>query len=100
MGFLKGVVLATGILCSFAIQAQGFPNKPVRLIIAFTPGIAAGCVTGAAPRPAGAPLWPCANMPATNVAAAAATIAENPERVRRDTCIATPPERDTLSRRP
>ena len=38
MGFLKGVVFALGIFSTLSIQAQGFPNKPVRLIIAFTPG--------------------------------------------------------------
>ena len=38
MGFLKSGLLLLGILFSFSIQAQGFPNKPVRIIIAFTPG--------------------------------------------------------------
>jgi len=38
MGFLKGTVFLLGIFLSFSIQAQSFPNKPVRLIIAFTPG--------------------------------------------------------------
>ena len=38
MGFPKGIVLILGIFLSLSIQAQNFPNKPVRLIIAFTPG--------------------------------------------------------------
>ncbi len=38
MGFLKGIVFLLGVFSSLSIQAQNFPNKPVRLIIAFTPG--------------------------------------------------------------
>ncbi len=38
MGFLKGIIFLLGIFLSLSAQAQNFPNKPVRLIIAFTPG--------------------------------------------------------------
>src|SRR5512139_1720653 len=38
MGFLKGGLLFLGLFFSFSIQAQNFPVKPVRLVIAFTPG--------------------------------------------------------------
>jgi tripartite-type tricarboxylate transporter receptor subunit TctC len=38
MDCLKGLVLLFGIFLSFSIPAQGFPNKPVRMVIAFTPG--------------------------------------------------------------
>jgi tripartite-type tricarboxylate transporter receptor subunit TctC len=38
MGFHKVVTLVIGILFSGLVSAQGFPNKPVRLVIAFTPG--------------------------------------------------------------
>jgi tripartite-type tricarboxylate transporter receptor subunit TctC len=39
MGFLlRSGLLLLGVLFSFSLQAQGFPNKPVRLIISFTPG--------------------------------------------------------------
>ena len=38
MDFLKGGLLLLGILFSFSVQAQSYPTKPVRLVIAFTPG--------------------------------------------------------------
>jgi tripartite-type tricarboxylate transporter receptor subunit TctC len=38
MGLHKGLVLFLGVFLSFQLQAQSFPTKPVRLIIAFTPG--------------------------------------------------------------
>ena len=38
MGFHKGFVFLLGIFITLSTQAQNFPNKPVRLIIAFTPG--------------------------------------------------------------
>jgi tripartite-type tricarboxylate transporter receptor subunit TctC len=39
MGFLRGVsAVLIGLAVSFQAGAQGYPNKPVRLIIAFTPG--------------------------------------------------------------
>ncbi|MGH9649686.1 MAG: tripartite tricarboxylate transporter substrate binding protein, partial [Terriglobales bacterium] len=38
MDFLKGLVFLLGISLSPALLAQSFPNKPVRLVIAFTPG--------------------------------------------------------------
>jgi tripartite-type tricarboxylate transporter receptor subunit TctC len=38
MGFHRGLIFLLGIFSSFSILAQGFPNKPVRLVIAFTPG--------------------------------------------------------------
>ena len=38
MGFLKGIIVLLGIFLSLSAQAQNYPNKPVRLIIAFTPG--------------------------------------------------------------
>ena len=38
MGFLKKIVFISGIFLSLSIQAQNFPTKPVRLLIAFTPG--------------------------------------------------------------
>ena len=38
MDFRKGLGLLLGIALSSSAFAQGYPNKPVRLIIAFTPG--------------------------------------------------------------
>jgi len=38
MDFRKGLFFLLGIFLSFPILAQSFPNKPVRLVIAFTPG--------------------------------------------------------------
>ena len=38
MAFHRGLVFLLGIFLSFSLQAQNFPNKPVRLIISFTPG--------------------------------------------------------------
>ena len=39
MGFLRGVsAVLVGLAVSFQAGAQGYPNKPVRLIISFTPG--------------------------------------------------------------
>ena len=38
MDFHRGLVFLLGIFLSFSLQAQNFPNKPVRLIISFTPG--------------------------------------------------------------
>jgi len=38
MGLHRGLVLFLGVFLSFQIQAQSFPTKPVRLVIAFTPG--------------------------------------------------------------
>ena len=38
MGLHRGLVLFLGIFLSFQAPAQNFPNKPVRLVIAFTPG--------------------------------------------------------------
>jgi len=38
MGFLRFAVLALGSLALSAAQAQGYPDKPVRVIISFTPG--------------------------------------------------------------
>ena len=38
MGFRKGLVFLLGIFLSSSLFAQAFPNKPVRLIISFTPG--------------------------------------------------------------
>ena len=38
MDYRKGLLLLAGIFLSSSLLAQGFPNKPVRLIIAFTPG--------------------------------------------------------------
>jgi tripartite-type tricarboxylate transporter receptor subunit TctC len=38
MGFRNGLVVLLGIFLSFPVLAQNYPNKPVRLIISFTPG--------------------------------------------------------------
>ena len=38
MGLHRGLIFILGIFLSFPILAQTFPNKPVRLVIAFTPG--------------------------------------------------------------
>ncbi|MFY9315282.1 MAG: tripartite tricarboxylate transporter substrate binding protein [Burkholderiales bacterium] len=38
MGYRRGLLLLLGIAFSSSLLAQGFPNKPVRLVIAFTPG--------------------------------------------------------------
>jgi tripartite-type tricarboxylate transporter receptor subunit TctC len=38
MGLHRGLIFLLGIFLSFPILAQSFPNKPVRLVIAFTPG--------------------------------------------------------------
>jgi tripartite-type tricarboxylate transporter receptor subunit TctC len=38
MGFHRGLIFSLGIFLSLPVLAQGFPNKPVRLVIAFTPG--------------------------------------------------------------
>ena len=38
MGFHKVLILFLGFFLSFQIQAQNYPNKPVRVVISFTPG--------------------------------------------------------------
>jgi tripartite-type tricarboxylate transporter receptor subunit TctC len=38
MGFHRGLIFSLGIFLSLPVLAQSFPNKPVRLVIAFTPG--------------------------------------------------------------
>jgi len=38
MDFRRGLIFLLGMFLSFPILAQSFPNKPVRLVIAFTPG--------------------------------------------------------------
>jgi len=38
MGFLRLILIFLSAVFSTAALAQGFPNKPVRLVIAFTPG--------------------------------------------------------------
>jgi len=38
MRFLKSIVAVALVGFALAAQAQGYPNKPVRLIVAFTPG--------------------------------------------------------------
>src|SRR5688572_13350329 len=38
MGCLKRIVLLAGIALVLPVYAQNFPNKPVRLVVAFTPG--------------------------------------------------------------
>jgi tripartite-type tricarboxylate transporter receptor subunit TctC len=38
MGLHRGFIFLLGLILSFPLLAQNFPNKPVRLVIAFTPG--------------------------------------------------------------
>jgi tripartite-type tricarboxylate transporter receptor subunit TctC len=38
MGFHRALILFLGFFLSFQVQAQNYPDKPVRVIISFTPG--------------------------------------------------------------